>query len=112
MAQLRQDYNEFVSRDAEILVVGPENAKAFADYWDKQKLPFVGVPDPGHTVLRKYGQQVRIFKLGRMPAQAIIDKSGTVRFIHYGHSMRDIPANRELLQLLDEINHQKIKSQL
>ena len=111
MAQLRQDYNEFVSRDAEILVVGPENAKAFADYWDKQKLPFVGVPDPGHTVLRKYGQQVRIFKLGRMPAQAIIDKSGTVRFIHYGHSMRDIPANRELLQLLDEINHQKIKSQ-
>ena len=110
MAQLRQDYNEFVIRDAEIVVVGPEKAKAFASYWDKEKLPFVGIPDPEHTVLRKYGQQVKIFKLGRMPAQAIIDKSGTVRFIHYGHSMRDIPANRELLQLLDEINHEKIKT--
>jgi peroxiredoxin Q/BCP len=110
MAQLRQDYNEFVTRDAEIVVVGPENAKAFTNYWAKEKLPFVGVPDPEHTVLREYGQQVKIFKLGRMPAQAIIDTSGTVRFIHYGHSMRDIPANRELLQLLDEINQQKIKS--
>ncbi len=108
---MRQDYSQFISRDAEIVVVGPENTKAFAKYWAKEKLPFVGIPDPDHTVLRKYGQQVKIFKLGRMPAQAIIDKCGTVRFIHYGHSMRDIPANRELLQLLDEINHQKIRSQ-
>ena len=110
MAQLRQDYSEFFSRDAEVVVVGPDDTTAFANYWKKENLPFVGVPDPEHTVLQKYGQEVKIFKLGRMPAQAIIDKSGTVRFIHYGDSMRDIPANRELLQLLDEINHEKIKT--
>lgn len=111
MAQLRQDYDEFTARDTEVVVVGPENAEAFRAYWQKEQLPYVGVPDPEHVVLKKYGQQVKIFKLGRMPAQAIIDKAGTVRFIHYGSSMRDIPANRELLQLLDTINHEKIKTQ-
>ena len=29
---------------------------------------------------------------------------GMVRFVHYGHSMSDIPDNSELLALLDEIN--------
>jgi hypothetical protein len=33
MAQLRQDYPQFVARDIEVVVVGPEDARAFADYW-------------------------------------------------------------------------------
>ncbi len=44
-----------------------------------------------------------MFKFGRMPAQAIIDKDGIVRYVHYGKSMRDIPDNSELLALIDEI---------
>jgi len=39
--------------------------------------------------------------LGRMPAQVMIDKSGKVRFVHYGHSMADIPENKELLDLIE-----------
>ena len=105
MAQLRQGYDEFRSRDVEIIVVGPENSDAFADYWDKENLPFVGVPDPKHTVLKRYGQEVNLFKLGRMPAQVIVDREGVARFVHYGHSMSDIPENEELLALLDEINN-------
>jgi peroxiredoxin Q/BCP len=45
-----------------------------------------------------------LFKFGRMPAQLIIDKSGLVRYVHYGHSMSDIPSNIEILDLLNEIN--------
>jgi len=102
MAQLRQDYEEFVKRDAEIIVVGPEGPAAFASYWEQERLPFVGLPDPEHTVLKQYGQEVNLFKLGRMPAQAIIDRDGLVRWIHYGHSMSDIPPNDELLALLEQ----------
>jgi peroxiredoxin len=102
MAQLRQDYEEFVKRDAEIIVVGPEDPAAFASYWEQERLPFVGLPDPEHTVLKQYGQEVNLFKLGRMPAQAIIDRDGLVRWIHYGHSMSDIPPNDELLALLEQ----------
>jgi peroxiredoxin Q/BCP len=104
MAQLRQDYHEFIQRQAQVVVVGPEDASAFASYWSEHELPFIGLPDPKASVLRLYGQQVNLFKFGRMPAQVIVDKDGIARFVHYGHSMSDIPENAELLALLDELN--------
>jgi len=104
MAQLRQDYEEFIRRDAEVVVVGPENATAFAAYWSQEKLPFVGLPDPKHSVLKLYGQEVNLFKLGRMPAQVIVDKQGRVRYACYGNAMSDMPGDGELLALLDQLN--------
>jgi peroxiredoxin len=104
MAQLRQDCAEFTRRDAEVVVVGPEKAEAFAAFWSKEELPFVGLPDPTHSVLKLYGQEVRLFKLGRMPAQVIVDKQGQVRYAHYGDAMSDIPEDGELLALLDQLN--------
>jgi peroxiredoxin Q/BCP len=104
MAQLRQDYQEFVKRQAQVIVVGPEDAKAFAAYWQQYDLPFVGLPDPKASVLKLYGQEVDLFKLGRMPAQVIVDKAGVARFVHYGHSMSDIPPNEEVLALLDQLS--------
>jgi len=106
MAQLRQDYQEFVKRGAEVVVVGPEKPEAFREYWAKEALPFVGLPDPSHSVLKLFGQEIKLFKLGRMPAQAIVDKQGIVRFAHYGHSMSDIPTNEEILGLLDQLRQQ------
>ncbi len=104
MAQLRHDYPAFAARDTEVVVVGPEDASAFATYWQKESLPFVGLPDARHTVLKLYGQEVKLFRFGRMPAQVLIDKAGVARFVHYGHSMSDIPENEEILALVDEIN--------
>ena len=104
MGQLRRDYDEFVERDAEVVVIGPEDEAAFASYWEKENLPFVGLPDPKHTVLKLYGQEIKLFKMGRMPAQVIVDKTGQARYVHYGHSMSDIPPNEELLALLDGLN--------
>jgi peroxiredoxin Q/BCP len=104
MAQLRQDYPKFVARNVEVVVVGPEDAKAFAAYFAKESLPFVGLPDPKASVLKRYGQEVNLFKLGRMPAQVLIDRAGLARFVHYGHDMQDIPANEEILALADQLN--------
>ncbi len=104
MAQLRQDYDEFVKRGADVIVVGPESREAFESYWRQESLPFTGLPDPKASVLKLYGQEVNLFRLGRMPAQVVIDIQGQVRFVHYGHSMSDIPENKELLALLDGLN--------
>jgi peroxiredoxin Q/BCP len=104
MAQLRQDYTQFVARVIEIVVVGPEDAAAFAAYFVGESLSFIGLPDPKASVLKCYGQEVNLFKLGRMPAQVLIDKAGVARYVHYGHDMTDIPRNEELLALGDEIN--------
>lgn len=100
MAQLRQDFDKFQKENTAILVVGPENSGSFAKYWDKNDLPFIGLPDPKHSVLKLYGQEIKLFKFGRMPAMVIIDMQGIVRFVHYGHSMSDIPENAEVLETI------------
>jgi len=104
MAQLRDDQPKFDNAETQIVVVGPEKAKAFARFWRTNDLRFIGLPDPKREVLRRFGQEVKIFKLGRMPAQVIVDKEGVVRHGHYGHSMSDIPSNEEILGILDDIN--------
>lgn len=101
---MRQDYQQFVDRNAEILVVGPDDRKAFAKYWDKEQFPFIGLPDPTHKVANLYGQEVRLLKFGRMPAMMVVDKQGQIRYSHYANSMRDIPANNEVLTQLDNLN--------
>jgi peroxiredoxin len=103
MAQLRRDFSEFVNRQTMVVVVGPEGSAAFARYWEEQDLPFIGLPDPKHRVLKLYGQQIKLFKWGRMPAQVLIDKAGRVRNIHYGHEMSDIPKNAEVLAAIDAL---------
>jgi peroxiredoxin Q/BCP len=100
MAQLRQDYQEFVRLNTIVMAIGPDNARAYHSFWEAHQLPFIGLPDPKASVLKRYGQEVNLLKLGRMPAQVIVDKAGLVRYVHYGKSMSDIPSNRELLELI------------
>ena len=94
---MSQDYQKFLNIETEIVIVGPEKAESFHEYWVEEKLPFIGLPDPGHVVLNLYGQEVRVLKLGRMPAQMLIDKAGMLKYVHYGKSMSDIPSNDEII---------------
>jgi peroxiredoxin len=107
MAQLRLDYEKFVEKETVILVVGPDSLEDFKAYWREHDLPFIGLPDPGHTVLKKYGQEIKIFRFGRMPAQMIIDREGMLRFVYYGDSMSDIPTDDDMLDLLDELQKEE-----
>jgi peroxiredoxin len=104
MAQLRQDYAKFVERNAEVIAIGPEDAASFADWWHSHQMPFVGIADPEHVVAKMYGQQVKLLKLGRMPASLLVDQNGYIRYKHFGESMSDIPENLLILSLLDELN--------
>ena len=103
MARLRDDYAEFTRRNAEVLAVGPDSVQAFKRYWTENKLPFPGMPDPGHDVARRYQQEVNLFKLGRMPLLAVLDQRSIIRYIHRASSMSDIPSNQTLLHVVDEI---------
>ena len=104
MAQFRQDYAKFIEHDAQVIAVGPEAAKTFSAFWHQEKMPFIGRPDPKHVVANLYGQKGDPFKLGRMPALILIDKSGKIRYRHFGDSMSDIPTNNEVLSMLDGLN--------
>jgi len=104
MAQLRQDYQQFIDRNTEIIAIGPEGAKAFKEWWDEHQMPLIGIADPEHVIANMYGQQVKLIKLGRMPASILVDKHGQIRYTHFGESMADIPKTEEMLSLIDGLN--------
>jgi peroxiredoxin len=103
LARLRDEYDKFTGRGAEILAIGPNSPAAFEQYWTKENIPFIGLPDADHRVARIYKQKVNLFKLGRMPLNCIVDRKGFIRYAHYGASMRDIPSNGELLDVIDQL---------
>jgi len=82
----------------EVIAIGPDGPRAFKKYWEEEKIPFPGCPDIGSKVANVYRQEVNILKLGRMPAEFIIDQSGIIRYLHYGESMSDIPSVDELIR--------------
>ena len=100
---MRDDYEKFKQCGAEILAIGPNNEFAFRQYWRNENIPCIGLPDPEHRVAVKYRQQVNLFKLGRMPLVCIIDKDGRIRYAHYSASMADIPENKTLLNVIDQL---------
>jgi peroxiredoxin len=104
MAQLRRDYEKFKERGVEVIIIGPEEEEVFRYHWKKGEYPFVGIADPDHKIADLYNQQVKILKMGRMPAQVIIDRDGFIRSQHHGVSMRDILENTTVLNLFDKIN--------
>jgi peroxiredoxin Q/BCP len=97
-------YADFTARGAEIVAVGPDSLSSFHQYWEKEKLPFIGLPDPDKSVSKLYRQEINLFKLGRMPLNCVVDISGRIRYIHYGSSMSDIPDNETFLNVIDELN--------
>ena len=101
---MRDGYGEFTAREAEILAIGPDTFKKFVSYWQDNKLPYPGLPDPNKQVSKLYKQEVNLFKLGRMPLNAVVDRKGFIRYIHHGYSMSDIPDNETLLGVIDELN--------
>lgn len=103
MMQLHQDKKEFEKRDTKIIIVGPDDIKAFNKFFNNNGYDFIGIPDAKNSILKMYGQEINIFKLGRMPAQVLIDKAGRARFVYYGHSMSDIPENKDVLKIIDEL---------
>lgn len=97
-----------MERGAEILVIGPEGPRRFEQVWETERYPFVGFADYRHTVADRYGQEVNLLKLGRMPALLLVDKRGIIRFAHFGDNMADIPKNEVVLALLERLNQEEV----
>jgi peroxiredoxin Q/BCP len=97
---MRDDYARFRALGTEIVVVTRHDAAAMRAHWHKERLPYLGIADEQGRITARFGQQWKLHKLGRMPAQLIIDCAGTVAFAHYGASMSDIPDNARMLALI------------
>jgi peroxiredoxin Q/BCP len=72
--------------------------------WSREKFPFRGLPDPDHKIAKLFEQRWRLLGLGRQPSVVVIDRDGRMRWRHDGGQMWDIPANEEILSLLQGIS--------
>ncbi|RME82802.1 MAG: thioredoxin peroxidase [Caldilineae bacterium] len=101
MAQLRQDYEQFRQRNAEVVVIAPDTLGNAQDYFRRHQLPFPGLVDETHAVYDLYDVQSRVLSLGQRPGLFIIDREGVVRYAYLGSQQWEIPPNREVLAQLD-----------
>lgn len=91
--------------------MGPDPQTMFKLYWGREKMPFVGLADPKHSVATRYDQEVSLWKMGRMPALLIVDKKGRVRFMHYAENMKDYPDPDEMYAVLDALRDKGAEAQ-
>ena len=76
----------------------PENAKQMEEKYAKGR--YAVFYDESRKVADMLHQEVIRLKFGRMPALLIVDKQGIIRYAHYGDSMKDIPKNVELFEVI------------
>ncbi len=95
--QLHQDIEKFEEKKIKVIAICPEKIEGVKKYISKNTLAFDLVADNEHALGDKYGQKVNLLKLGRMPAQIILDKNGTSVFEYYSNSMADITENDQIL---------------
>lgn len=84
--------------------MGPDAPEPFQRYWQREHIPFIGMPDSDHRVAKMYRQEINLFKFGRMPMNCIIDTKGNIRYIHYSATRLDYPDTEIFFNVIDELN--------
>jgi hypothetical protein len=106
MGQLRQDFEKFQDKNTILPVVEPEEVHVFVRYLQENNHPPKRLLNPKHSGLKQYGQEIKLFKFGRIPAMGIVDMQGMVRFVHDGHSMFGISKNTDFMAALQIQNQE------
>lgn len=106
---MQKELSKFKSLGANVAVVVRDDDKSVKNYWQEKKLEYFGIPDKNKKLSELYKQQWNLVKLGLMPAMFVIDTDGKIKFVHYSGSMKDIPDNREVLEILGKFKLEKAK---
>ncbi len=97
---MRDEHPRFEAAGARVAVVVRERPDRLRGHWAGLRLPFVCVPDPDGHVSAAWGQQWKLLKLGRLPAQFVVDGAGRVALAHYARDMSDIVGNDRVLDVV------------
>ena len=91
---MRDEFAAFQKAGVTVVVVVKDSAADVKEYWAKESLPYIGLPDPEGRIGSLYHQES---KFGLMPAVFVIDGTGILKMAHYGTGMKDIPSVAEIL---------------
>ncbi len=100
---MRDRYEEFQKRGAELLAIAPDTLENARRYFQLNDLPFPCLPDPDREVFRMYDVKSAMISLGQRPGLFVIDKEGIVRYAYLGWQQWEIPSIDETLAQLDAL---------
>jgi peroxiredoxin len=100
---LRDDYEQFTTRGAEVLAISAEEPARSEAYLRAHPLPFPTLVDEDHAVFDEYDATSRLMSLGQRPALFVIGPDGVVRFGDVGAQQWNIPSNEAVLAVLDKL---------
>lgn len=107
MAAFQLDLPKFESRNAQVVGISTDFTPAQQAWSEKMGLTFPLVSDLSRKTLESYGfleedPKSPLYRYARR-AYAIIDKTGTVRYLKVLQSPKDLVTNDELLGELDKL---------
>ncbi|HUX99367.1 MAG TPA: redoxin domain-containing protein [Candidatus Deferrimicrobium sp.] len=104
--RLAKDIEKFRELNTELYVITAdrfENARRLELQYAKEKFPVYF--DKTHEVVRLLKQEVKVLRLGRLPAILIIDKQSIIRWAYYGDALHDIPSNKTIFEELEKLSN-------
>lgn len=102
---MRQSYDEFQRRDAEVLAISSENREAGAIFKASFELPFPLLVDADLRIIRAYGVFHENEAKGRLiarPATFVLDANGIIRYRYIGQNAGDRPSADTILAALSK----------
>jgi len=101
---LRDRYDEFEQRGAQVLAIAPDTLDNARTYFQAHDIPFPCLPDPDRKVFRQYDVKSAMISLGQRPGLFVIDRQGIVRYAYLGWQQWEIPSVDETLEQLDALS--------
>jgi len=99
---LREQFDAFRTRGAQIVCVAPHGIDDAREIKERDSLPFPVLADENRAVFRVYDVASTLLSLGQRPAVFVVDAAGDVRFTYVGTQQWDIPSNAQVLECLDQ----------
>ena len=100
---MRDRYQEFQDRGAEVVAIAPDTLEHAKGYFQRNDIPFACLPDAERQVYRQYDVRSALISLGQRPGLFVIDKEGVVRYAYLGWQQWEIPSVDETLRQLDAL---------
>lgn len=101
---MRDRHKDFADRSAEVIAIAPDTVEHAREYFERNELPFICLPDEDRKVFRLYDVKSAMISLGQRPGLFVIDKEGVVHYAYLGWQQWEIPSVDETLAQLDALS--------
>lgn len=103
---MREIYPEFEKRNTGVVVIMAESLPRMQEFLKTHSYPFPLLSDVRREVVKEYGVYVRVnfesVNISR-PAEIILDKDETIRYIYIGKIQTDFPPDEEIFAVLERM---------